>query len=205
MRHGNFLDESSLVHVHKVLPKLLPSLAKAEYQVIFACSVLHATASTTHLPTKTTSLNASAGTICTKPFCLAPDFLKTIAMPRATQNKGFGPKPVEINNTAAKHNPVQGTSKNDQELLHDLLGFLDQRIQNETNPRRRESIELCQDFVKEHGYPEENYYIYAWATHGIVRVLNEDDLKTLPNTIEHARERYTLVSWNKPNLSCSST
>lgn len=49
-------------------------------------------------------------------FCLAQDFLKTIVMPRATQNKGLGPKPVEINNTAAKHNPVQGTSENNQEL-----------------------------------------------------------------------------------------
>lgn len=81
-----------------------------------------------------------------------------------------------------------------------MVGFLDQRIQDETNARRRESIMLCQDFIKEHGYPVENYYIYAWARHGVVRVLNEDDSKTLPNTIEHARERYILVSCNNPNL-----
>ncbi|KAI7773230.1 hypothetical protein LA080_011495 [Diaporthe eres] len=51
------------------------------------------------------------------------------------------------------HNPFQGTSNDDQELLNDLIGFLDQRIQDATNPRRRDSIELCQDFVKKHGYP----------------------------------------------------
>lgn len=124
-----------------------------------------------------------------KLFCFTSDFLETTTMPRATQDLGFRPKPTESNNTAAKHNPFQGTIKNDQELLNELLGFLDQRIQDETNPRRRESIKLCQDFVREHGYPVENCYIYAWATHGIVRVLNEDESKTLPNTVEHARER----------------
>lgn len=49
-------------------------------------------------------------------FCLASGFLNAITTPRATQNEGFGPKPVEINNGVARHNPVQGTSKNDQEL-----------------------------------------------------------------------------------------
>lgn len=140
-----------------------------------------------------------------KLFCLASDFLKTTTMPRATQNQDSGPKTIETNNTAAKNHPVQGTSKNDQELLHELLGFLNQRIQDENNPRRRESVQLCQDFVREHGYPVENYYVYAWATHGIVRVLHEDESKTLPNTIEHARERYILVSRSKPDLLYSST
>lgn len=133
-------------------------------------------------------------------FCLASDFLKTTTMPRATQNQSSGPKPVETNNTAAKHNPVQGTSKNDQELLDELLGFLDQRVRNDANPRRRESMKLCQNFVREHGYPVDNYYIYAWATHGIVRVLNEDESNILPNTVKHVRERYILVSCNEPNL-----
>lgn len=140
-----------------------------------------------------------------KLFCLASDFLKTTTMPRATQNQDSGPKPVGTNNTAAKHHPVQGTSKEDQELLNELLGFLNQRIQDENNPRRRESMQLCQDFIREHGYPVENYYVYAWATHGIVRVLNEDESKTLPNTIEHARERYILVRCQKPTLFYSAT
>lgn len=127
-------------------------------------------------------------------------------MPRATQNRGFGPKPVETNNTPARHNPVQGTSHDDQELLNDLIGFLYQRIQDETNPRRQDSIKLCQDCVKEHGYPTEDYHIYVWATHSIVRALHDDESKTglVPNTIEHARERYILVSCNKPNLSSYS-
>lgn len=133
-------------------------------------------------------------------FCLASDFLKTTTMPRATQNQSSGPKPVETNNTAAKHNPVQGTSKNDQELSDELLGFLDQRVQDDANPRRRESTKLCQNFVREHGYPVDNYYIYAWATYDIVRVLNEDEYKNLPNTIEHARERYILVRCHNHNL-----
>lgn len=135
-----------------------------------------------------------------KPFSLASEFLEIITMTRATQNQGSGPKPVDINNTACKHNPVQGTSKNDPELLNELMGFLDQRIHDEINHRRRESIKLCQDFIREHGYPVDNYYIYAWATHGIVRVLKEDESNILPNTVEHARERYILVSRNEPNL-----
>lgn len=141
-----------------------------------------------------------------KLFRLESGFLKPTAVPRAAPNQGSGPKPVETNNSAARHNPVHGTSKDDQELLNDLLGFLDQRIQDETNPRRRDSIKLCQDFVKEHGYPVEDHHIYAWATHSIVRVLHDDESKTLlvPNTIEHARERYILVSCNKSNLLCYS-
>lgn len=90
-------------------------------------------------------------------FRSASDSLETITMPRATQNRGSGPKPIETDSTVAGHNPVQGTSKDDQELLNMLLGFLDKRIQDETNPRRRESIQLCHNFVKEHGYPEEDY------------------------------------------------
>lgn len=137
-----------------------------------------------------------------KLFYFASDFT---TMTRATQNQGFRPKPTESNSTAAKHNPVQGTSKNDPKLFNELLVFLNQRMHDETSPRRRESIKLCQDFIREHGYPVENYYIYAWATQGIVRVLNEDESNMLPNTVEHARERYILVSCDEPNLLYYST
>lgn len=82
-------------------------------------------------------------------------------MSRAAKNQGSSPKPIETDSTVSRHNLIQGTSRDDQEIFNELLGFLDKRIQDETNPRRRESIQLCQNFVKEHGYPEEDYYLYA--------------------------------------------
>ncbi|KAH8774766.1 hypothetical protein F5883DRAFT_18333 [Diaporthe sp. PMI_573] len=130
-----------------------------------------------------------------KLFCTKSNSPETATMPRGMQNRGSGPKPVENISDAATagQGPVQGTSKNDQELLNDLLGFLDKRIQDETsNPRRRESIQLCRNFVNDHGYPVEDYCIYAWATHGIVKVLTDDETKTLPHTVEHASESYAL-------------
>lgn len=113
------------------------------------------------------------------------------------------PQPVDMSNDAAVSGPgsVQGTSKDDEQLLNDLLGFLDKRIQDETsNPSRRESIQLCRNFVQEHGYPLEDYCIYAWATHGVVKVLSDEEAETLPKTVEHASERYILVSTTIPNL-----
>lgn len=137
-----------------------------------------------------------------KLFCLKSDSPETATMPRGSQNRVSGPKPVEISSDAAvaRPGPVQGTSKDDSELLNDLLGFLDKRIQDETsNARRRESIQLCRNFVQEHGYPLEDYCIYAWATQGVVKVLTDDEAETLPKTVEHASERYILVSATIPS------
>ncbi|POS72423.1 hypothetical protein DHEL01_v209179 [Diaporthe helianthi] len=129
-------------------------------------------------------------------FCIKPKIPDTAAMTPGTQNRGPGPKPVENNGVAAAfscHGPVQGTSKNDQDLLNDLLGFLDKKIQDETlDPKRRESIRLTRNFVKEHGYPVEEYCIYAWATHGIVKVLTDEQTKSLPKKAEHTSESYLL-------------
>lgn len=135
-------------------------------------------------------------------FCLKSDSPENATMPRGAHNRFSGPKPVEISRDAAIAGPglVHGTSKDDSDLLNDLLGFLDKRIQDETsNPRRRESIQLCRTFVQEHGYPLEDYCIYAWATHGVVKVLSDDEAETLPKTVEHASERYILVSTTVPN------
>lgn len=129
-----------------------------------------------------------------KVFCLESNFPEITTVLSA-------PKPVDISSDAAVSGPgpVQGTSKDDERLLNDLLGFLDKRIRGETsNPRRRESIQLCRTFVQEHGYPVEDYCIYAWASHGVVKVLSDDEAETLPKTVEHASERYILVSTTIP-------
>ncbi|KAL1865053.1 hypothetical protein Daus18300_007400 [Diaporthe australafricana] len=130
-----------------------------------------------------------------KVFCLESDF---------SQNQGSGPELAETDSdsTAAGHRPVQRTTKDDQELWNGLLGVLDKEIQDETlNPTRRLSIQLCRDFVKEHGYPVEDYYIYAWATHGIVIIMNENQIQNLPRSVERSRDSFILVSSNMPNLS----
>lgn len=97
-------------------------------------------------------------------FCIKSKYFITAAVPHSTRSRGFGPKPVENNSnaTASSHLPVQGTSKNDQEILNDLLGFLEKGMQDDTlNLSRHESIQLARDFVREHGYPVEDYCIYA--------------------------------------------
>ena len=112
-------------------------------------------------------------------------------------NQRSGPKPFENKQgaTMAGCGPVQGTSKSDQELLNDLLSFLAKRMQDDTlNAKRRESIQLARNFVKEHGYLVEHYCIYAWAAHGIVKILTDDETNSLPKTAEHTPESYVLVS-----------
>ncbi|KAG8158598.1 hypothetical protein KVR01_011720 [Diaporthe batatas] len=117
-------------------------------------------------------------------FCLASHSSATGAMPRGTERRGSGPKPVDTSNdseaAAVEQGPVQGTSMNDQELLNDLLGFLDKRMHEDTLSPRRPWL------------PLEDYCIYAWATHGIVKVLSDDETGSLPKTVEHASDSYLL-------------
>lgn len=45
-------------------------------------------------------------------------------------------------------------------MMEEILSYLDRLISKETsNPRRRKNIQICKDFVREFGWPEDDYYI----------------------------------------------
>lgn len=63
-------------------------------------------------------------------------------------------------------------------MMDDMLRFLNQLIQKDTNPRRRENIQRCKESVKEHGGPEEDYYIRVMQV--VVKVLTEEEGLAIP-------------------------
>ncbi|KAI3396818.1 hypothetical protein diail_11647 [Diaporthe ilicicola] len=85
-------------------------------------------------------------------------------------------------------------------LMDDMVSFLDQLIQKETSkPRLRENIQRCKDFVREYGWPEEDYYILV--VQGEVKVLTEEKSFAL-HGLSANPDAFLLVSSNKP-LSAS--
>lgn len=87
-------------------------------------------------------------------MCSVSGFLRGI-IPRAVQRKGSDPRPVEAvsSTNALENSPIRGITKLPQDMMDDMLSFLDQLIQKETNPKRRENIQRCKEFVKEHCWP----------------------------------------------------
>jgi hypothetical protein len=112
-------------------------------------------------------------------------------MPRATQRRSGGsvPIPIEAVSTAATSDTraAQQTTKVPQDMFETILNGLGEMVQKETsNPRRRESIRLCRDFVSEYGFPKEDHCI--WVKDGVVKVLTEEECMRLPgspNNVDH--------------------
>lgn len=86
-------------------------------------------------------------------------------------------------------------------MFEAILNGLDQKIQNETsNARRRESIQLCRDFVAEYGFPEEDHYIYV--KDGVVRVLTKEESTRLPGSPTNVNNFLLVSSVSLTWLSC---
>lgn len=122
--------------------------------------------------------------------------LRTAVMPRTVQRQGPHPKPNEIvSRTNAQEAPIKGLTKDPPEMLEVMLSFLDQSIEEETsNPTRRKNIQVCKDYVREYGYPEDDYYIRV--VQGVVTVLNQEERFALLPTPNRA-DNFLLVSSNK--------
>ncbi|KAL1851632.1 hypothetical protein Daus18300_012505 [Diaporthe australafricana] len=107
-------------------------------------------------------------------------------MPHTIQRQDSAPKPVEIvsstnalENSLTTGSPIKGTTKDPQDMMEDMLSFLDQLIQKETsNLRRGDNIQRCKEFVNEHGYLEEDYTIRVLQ--GVVKVLAQEERFALP-------------------------
>lgn len=77
-----------------------------------------------------------------------------------------------------------------------MLTYLDRLISKETsNPRRRKNIQICKDFVREYGWPEDDYYI--WVMQGVVKVITQEERFSLPRSPAKA-DAFLLVSSNEP-------
>lgn len=100
-----------------------------------------------------------------------------------------------------ENGPIGALSKGTEETMEYRLSCFDEMIQNEmSNPRRRENMQLCRDFARDNGWPNENYCILALK--GVVLVLTEQQLVKLPKS-PFRRDAFTLVSRYKPVLfSC---
>lgn len=88
------------------------------------------------------------------------------------------------------------------DIMENLLNCLDEMTQNETsNLRRRENMQLCRDFVRDHGWPNEGYCI--WALKGVALVLTEEQVLKLPKSPPARVDVYTMASRQKPVLFLS--
>lgn len=136
-------------------------------------------------------------------MCGLSDLLRAAIMPRTIQRQGPHPKPTEIvRSTDAQDGPIKGLTKDPPEMLEVMMRFLDQLIEEETsNPTRRKNIQICKDYVGEHGYPEDDYYIRV--VQGVVTVLNQEERFALPPTPNRA-DNFLLVSSYKASFVYSA-
>lgn len=108
------------------------------------------------------------------------------------------PEPIgNISDANAHENrPIGAMTKGTPEIMENMLSCLDEMTQNETsNPRRRENMQLCRDFVRDHGWPKDGYCI--WALKGVVLVLTEEQVLKLPKSNPARVDAYTMVSRHK--------
>lgn len=101
---------------------------------------------------------------------------------------------------ASENGPTRGITKLPQNMMEDVLGWLDRMIQNETtNPRRRENMQIGKYFVREHGFPEEDYCICVLK--GVVLVLTEEQIWALPGSPAWA-DAFVMVSSHELAITC---
>lgn len=124
-------------------------------------------------------------------------------MPRTIQRQGPNPKPTEIASSAdAQEGEIKGLTKDSQEMMEAMLIYLDQLIQKETsNPRRRENIQICRDYVRQYDWPEDDYYI--WVVQGVVKVITQEERFELPPSPAKA-DNFLLVRSSGPSSASSA-
>lgn len=117
-------------------------------------------------------------------------------MPRTIQRRDSNPKPVEIvSSTNAQESLIRGLTKSPQEMMEVMMIFLDRLVQEElSNPRRRKNIQICKDFVREYGWPEDDYCVRVWQ--GEVKVITETQRSALPPSLDRV-DAFLLVSSNE--------
>lgn len=128
--------------------------------------------------------------------------LRSAVMSHFLKQKDTIPEPVGSfsDADASEHGPSRGITKVPQDMMEDVLSCLDRMIQNETkNPGRRENMQIGKDFVREHGWPEEDYCI--WVLKGVVLVLTEEQMWALPKSPARA-DAFVLVSNHKLAIIC---
>lgn len=135
-------------------------------------------------------------------MCGLSGFLRAAVMPRTIQRQGSNPKPVEIvSSPNAQESPIRGVTKFPQEMMEVMMTFLNQLIQKElSNPRRRKNMQICKDFVREYGWPEDDYCIRVLQ--GEVKVMTEKKCFALPASPDNV-DTFLLVS-SKESISASS-
>lgn len=102
-------------------------------------------------------------------------------MPRTVQKQpGPRPKPVEIISiTDVQAVPVKGLTKDPPEMVETMMIFFDQLIEKgRSNPTHCKNIQICKDYVRKHGYPEDDYCILV--VQGVVTVLSQEERFALP-------------------------
>lgn len=109
--------------------------------------------------------------------------LKTTVVPYLIKTRRTHPRLIEhlSDENTPEEGPCRGTTRVPQDTGEGILSLLDTMIHDETsNLRRRDNIQLVRNFVEKHGWPQEDYVI--WALKGVVLVLTEGQWRALPQS-----------------------
>lgn len=68
---------------------------------------------------------------------------------------------------------MTGATKADSEMLQSYINLVEEQIEKETNPTRRQNAQVCLEYVRQHGYPAPGYRFLIHQ--GKMEVLTEDE------------------------------
>lgn len=71
---------------------------------------------------------------------------------------------------------VTGATKTDGDMLQFYINMVAEHIKKETNPTRRQNIQVCLEYTRQHGYPAQGYRFFVHQ--GVMEVLTEDQYRT---------------------------